>query len=417
MRAPVAVWLSIACCVFPLAAGAPPAGAAEKTIFVTSISGTGDLGSWPEAGAATGLAAADAICQNQASDAGLEAPSTFIAWISDSSHDAYCRAHGLTGKKAASCGEASLPAWAGPWLRTDGVQVGETIQHLLWPEGQTSVPVDLDEDGNPVSYNSELYFTNTDQEGVFRDQFSGCANWTSSAEVEVRAGSANATGTWWTDALSTFCHRPHGLLCLQPGAGDPAPLAPAYGARTFLTSVAGSGDLGSWSEAGGKVGAAAGDAICQNLAVAAGLALPWSYMAWLSTSSEDAIDRFTYDGPWVRSDGVLVAASKGDLVDGRLLTSVNITEWGAYLSGWGAWTGTTAAGLVAIDTCNGWSDASGAYSGNVGVANTVDEWWTERTQQPCSFTNYRLYCFSQVPFLFVDGFDLGTTSNWSQTVP
>jgi hypothetical protein len=417
MRVPAAfsLWVSILVSIPVLVPYS--ATASEKLIFVTSISGTGELGAWPEAGGATGLAAADAICQNQAADAGLPAPLTFIAWISDSSNDAYCRAHGLTGKKTDSCGESSLPTWAGPWIRTDGVQMGETIEHLIWPEGQTSVPIDLDERGNPVPYNSELYFTNTDIEGAFRNQSNGCADWTNSAQIAVRAGSANATSVWWTDALSTFCDRPHGLLCLQPGAGDSVAASATYGARTFATSVTGAGNLGAWPEASGQAGVAAGDAICQNLAAAAGLGLPWSYVAWLSTSSEDAIDRFTFNGPWIRSDGVTVAVDKADLIDGRLLTSVNITEWGAYLSGRGAWTGTTEVGGLASDTCDDWTDASESNDGVTGVVNLVDEWWTNRTERPCDSTNYHLYCFSQVPFLFADGLELGDTSRWNHTVP
>ena len=112
-----------------------------------------------------------------------------------------------------------------------------------------------------------------------------------------------------------------------------------------------------------------------------------------------------------------VASGKADLIDGRLQSSVGITEWGEYLSGWGAWTGTTEDGLVASDTCNNWTDSSGSFDGVTGLVNLVDDWWTTRAERDCSYTNYRLYCFSQVPFLFADGFELGDWSRWSHTVP
>src|SRR6188768_570424 len=99
------------------------AGAAHAVVrrmFVTSVSGTGDLGSWPAAGIATGLAAGDAICQARASAASLPNPSGYRAWLSDSTDDAYCRIHMLTGKLSANCGQPTLPASAGPWRRTDG---------------------------------------------------------------------------------------------------------------------------------------------------------------------------------------------------------------------------------------------------------------------------------------------------------
>src|SRR5688572_20449691 len=70
--------------------GAPPAQAVKRRAFVTSVSGTGDLGSWPEAGSATGLAAGNAICRARATAAGLPNANTYRAWLSTASTDAYC---------------------------------------------------------------------------------------------------------------------------------------------------------------------------------------------------------------------------------------------------------------------------------------------------------------------------------------
>ena len=73
-----------------------------KVAFVTSVTGTADLGSWPEAGSAVGASAGDEICRTLATDAGLQNADTFIAWLSTSTDDAYCRLHGFTGKKSAN---------------------------------------------------------------------------------------------------------------------------------------------------------------------------------------------------------------------------------------------------------------------------------------------------------------------------
>ena len=43
----------------------------------------------------TGLAAADSICQQKATAAAM--PGTYVAWLSDGTSDAYCRAFGFTG--------------------------------------------------------------------------------------------------------------------------------------------------------------------------------------------------------------------------------------------------------------------------------------------------------------------------------
>jgi hypothetical protein len=98
---------------------------AANVVFVTSVTGDGNLGSWADAGGNTGLAAGDAICQARANAAGLTG--TFVAWLSDDNNDAYCRVHNLTGKKASNCGQGSLPESAGPWVRTDGFPFGPMI--------------------------------------------------------------------------------------------------------------------------------------------------------------------------------------------------------------------------------------------------------------------------------------------------
>jgi hypothetical protein len=104
-------------------------GLLPNQVFVTSVQGDGNLGSWPDAGGKTGLAAGDAICRARAKAAGL--PGTFRAWLSDNKHDAYCRIHNLDGKMADNCGKASLPVAAGPWVRTDGFPFSGTINQML----------------------------------------------------------------------------------------------------------------------------------------------------------------------------------------------------------------------------------------------------------------------------------------------
>ncbi|MBI5194666.1 MAG: Ig-like domain-containing protein [Nitrospirae bacterium] len=91
----------------------------NRIAFVTSGRGNGNLSTWADAGEKTGIAAGDTICQARANAAGLSG--TYAAWLSDSTNDAYCHIHNLTGKKADNCGQTTLPAEAGPWLRMDGL--------------------------------------------------------------------------------------------------------------------------------------------------------------------------------------------------------------------------------------------------------------------------------------------------------
>ncbi|MGB5295352.1 MAG: hypothetical protein WBP34_10405, partial [Thermoanaerobaculia bacterium] len=53
-----------------------------RVAFVTSVNGTADLGSWPEAGSALGASAGDEICRTLATAATLPNASSFVAWLS-----------------------------------------------------------------------------------------------------------------------------------------------------------------------------------------------------------------------------------------------------------------------------------------------------------------------------------------------
>ena len=176
------------------------------------------------------------------------------------------------------------------------------------------------------------------------------------------------------------------------------------------------GNLGSWPEAGGATGLAAGDAICQYLAAEAGLDEPGSFKAWLSDGTANAIDRFTYDGPWIRVDGVRIANNQADLTDGELLSALNVDEDGKYLANYGVWTGTSTSGLNNGDHCAGWTSADGLVSGTFGIVNETDAEWTEDWDRACSDGGGRLYCFSQIAtVVFVDGFESGGSTAWSSS--
>jgi len=107
-----------------LAAGvllAPAPGAAvNRRGFVTSVTGTGNLASWAGATGATALDKGDSICRARATAATLPNPTTYRAWLSTSTTDAYCHVQGLTGKKATGCGGGVQPG-AGPWYLSNGI--------------------------------------------------------------------------------------------------------------------------------------------------------------------------------------------------------------------------------------------------------------------------------------------------------
>jgi len=372
--------------------------AAYNLAFVTSVSGNGNLGSWADAGGDTGLAAGDAICQARAAAAGLSDAANFRAWLSDDDDDAYCRIHNLTGKRSANCGQTTLPASAGPWVRTDGFPFGAGITELL-DNGKVFTPARFDEFGAPVAGDS--YFTGTFIDGSLRGpQFQApdsetCTNWTSNSASLFAASGGDAQGTAgdWSSFWSSDCAISARLLCMHAGAGPALPALVPSGKKVFLTSTFGTGNLGSWAGAGGNAGLAAGDAICQAHATAAGLANAANFKAWLSDSTVDAKDRITSNGPWVRLDGVPVADDKADLLDGSLFTSINVDENGVYWLGFGVWSGTTDSGVKSPLTCNAWSDATSGFTGASARATSAGAFWSDRFASTCDNTLFKLRCF------------------------
>jgi len=369
----------------------------NRVAFVSSATGQGDLGAWPQADGKTGTAAGDAICQALASAAGLQG--SFRAYLSDGSDDAYCRVQGLTGKKAANCGQATPPAGAGPWIRTDGAGWAGTFDSITSIDGieDVRVPLVCDESGAVVQ-TTEYIGTGTYIDGTEAGMNEHCQGWTSSSNAEsIAMGRAFAVGASWGSSSGSSCSATIRLGCLESGTGPVLPpVTPIAGAKTaFLTSSTGTGALGSWPEAGGKTGVAAGDAVCQARAAAAGLAGAPSFKAWLGVTSTGAkpIDRITSNGPWVRVDGIQLARDRADLGGGSILAGLNIDESGSYVSMWDgagyvwAWTGARAN-----TTCQDWTSVLAGARGETGGYPFTNRSWSEWAALGCDRPQH-LYCF------------------------
>lgn len=176
---------------------------------------------------------------------------------------------------------------------------------------------------------------------------------------------------------------PPGAKPPRPDAGETPPEFPSK--RIFVTRGTYTGAL--TAVMGIADGLAAGDAICQQRAKAAGL--PGMWVAWLSSSTRDAIDRVTAQGPW-RLVGGEVAFENRSQLHGEPLVRLDRDERGELLStsiDGMAWTGTRAGGERHAYTCNDWSavEGNGSYGRR---AVTFD--WTE---------SYWTYCRSQLHLL------------------
>jgi hypothetical protein len=391
----------IATCL--LIAGLPVSADTHRIAFVSLAFGSADIGSWPEAGdGLTGLDAADSICIKLAEDAGLANHNNFVAWMSDSADDAYCRVHNLTGKKTNNCGESELPAAAGPWVRTDGAPFGGPIEMLLPPTNEVYTSLHFDETGTSVPIETRVW-TGTGSTGSLHG--TTCADWTTTSAQLVKVGKTDRTSGDWGSFSGTTCVADimH-LFCLETMPGPPLVLPVQRGRLAFTTEIKGNGDLGNWPQADpGKVGIEAGDSICNNQAELAGLPYAGSYKAWLSDATTDARDRFVHDAPWVRLDGFQIASGIADLTDGALFTSNNQNEFGDYHTNEGAWTGTNADGTAHADHCDSWTSTSA--NGLGGRVNAVSEDWMSMDNLACSQAISGLHCLSDADSIFADGFE------------
>jgi hypothetical protein len=395
-----------------------PVEAVKRRAFVTSETGNGNLNSWPEAGGLFGLDAGDQICQELADNAGLPNASSYRAWLSTATTDAYCHIQGQTGKKG-SCVGTAVPA--GPWYRYDGVgRFTGTLDELTGGEQRIYQPIRYDENGGDLSENVLGYWTGTDSAGeVYVDN---CGSWVvGTAGLQGITGSQTRTTGDWTTLYTDSCDDSRRLLCLETGASEVTPVPWVPAALAFVTSAVGAGDLGDWPEAGNAVGLGAGDAICRNLAAAAHLPSPSSFFAWISGTTVDARDRMTLAGvPIRRVDGFRIADSKADLLANDNDNTLHVDEWGRYLTEKLSYrTSTYSNGTRRDDTtCLDWTSGSSAEAAMYGTSNVAyDELWTYDFYANCG-PDARLLCFSNREVLFWDGFDLsGNTERWSSVTP
>lgn len=376
-----------------------------RVAFVTSVNGSGNLGSWADAGGAVGAEAGDAICRARAIAAGLANAGSFVAWLSTTTDDAYCRLHGITGKKADNCGQMQLPIDAGPWNRTDGAPFTESIDRLLNPERVVYYPLATDEFGDPVA---GMTFSGTSNDGAWLPSYGTCSDWTVSSPVFAWKGNSTRGSGGWTSDGNFRCDGTAHLFCFEPGSGPALSPPDEAGNIGFVTSTNSTGNLG------GLTGA---DAVCQTRAAAAALPDASTYKAWISTSTTDAVDRFQHLGPVIRPDGIKIAHSLEDMVDGQLLASINLTGTGVYLGHSAAWTGSDASGQLSGASCDDWTSNSAGITTWSGATDGSDLTWTMQWGLYCNSVLPRLYCVGDSSVIFTSSFLFGDTSAWSSTVP
>jgi hypothetical protein len=173
-----------------------------NAVFVTSARGTGNLGSWPEAGGASGLGAGDAICETVAHAAGLTG--AFRPWLSDSTEAATAR----------------LVHSAEAYLRVDGVRVASSWSAMTNAACVAGTgwcfehPIEIDERGGPAGF--VLVHTDTLENGAKGSGTNACANWTSASSSDTEYVGSAASPNWaWTANATASCAVSRPLYCFQ----------------------------------------------------------------------------------------------------------------------------------------------------------------------------------------------------------
>jgi hypothetical protein len=231
--------------------------------FVTSTLSDGNLG---------GIAGADARCVELARQVGIQGD--VRAWLSTSSVDAIERLQGSRG-----------------WVRMDGKPFVDTPTELQ--VGNIFHPMRIDEQRRDVDTEVRVH-TGSGPGGTFT---AACEDWTSNAPISSNNGNANGTGTGFSYAGSALCTVPRHLYCFEVGKSVRVAPAPVAGRLAFI----GSASLDR--------GLAFADAACQRQSAIVSQPGP-TFKALLATIGASPASRFDLGGlPWVRPDGVPIAAS------------------------------------------------------------------------------------------------------------
>ncbi len=180
------------------------------------------------------------------------------------------------------------------------------------------------------------------------------------------------------------------LVCLALACGEPRGPTESTASRKRLFHFA-NGALGKIRDANDpRSPLDVADAKCTDEAVARGLGGTWR--AWLSSSTENAIDRIADVGPWYRLDQTtLVFAGRADLRNGPR-APINATPSARNRF----WSGSLLDGTRSADRCNDWEAYDFPLKGTIGNADATGTDWVEPAPLDCG-SYLALLCFEQGP--------------------
>ena len=317
-------------------------------VFVTSSTQQGNFG---------GLAGADAICANDATNAGL--PGTYVAWLSTDTFDIRTR-----------IGEAK------GWARVDGKGVANDLTELA--TSGPRVPISRTANNADLRAVTAHVYTGTQPNG--QPGMYDCGNWTLNNVGDVLTGDIAGGRDTFTETDRSACSLEARLYCFGVDKSTPLPPPPVGEPLAFLSRM-------PWTPTTGIAGA---DTICTDEASAA--SLPGTFKAALPTVGTKSADRF-------RTRPVYYLPGGGEL--GRILEMTSAESFftryadGTPAPNIMAWTG-GAPSSIADDaaTCMNWT--SSTAMGIVGQPHFADKRiFVRYAREPCA--NPRaVYCLQDL---------------------
>jgi hypothetical protein len=145
----------------------------------------------------------------------------------------------------------------------------------------------------------------------------------------------------------------------------------------------------STSKLGGAYGGlAGGDAECQARAMAQGF--PGTYVAYLSTSTVNAVDRLGSARGWSRLDGLPVFDTVADIKVDAMFYPPELDDLGRVVAlGVRVAAGTALNGIASGQDCAGWTSTAGMVNG--GTASGTQ--WVNTFYGASCAVAYPIYCF------------------------
>jgi hypothetical protein len=219
---------------------------------------------------------------------------------------------------------------------------------------------------------------NSDPPGLTCAQETCSGKFTVGSTVTLTATPGTARWVRWNGACSSFL--PSCRVAVTAARQVSATFA---GANYFFVT--------STVYAASAVAPDAADRECKARASAVGL--PGHYVAWLSTSTQNARDRLGAAPGWVRLDGLPFADSIDSLTTlNRVLYPIQLDETGNAGGGL-VFTGTADSGtLVPGFTCSDWTTSTSSGNVIVGDLTGGPHAWTNMGGTWCTAQG-RLYCF------------------------